>query len=108
MAKSSRRDSHPVTAESAYALPGTSPGYLKNWIRRVDQYEFCRDVRISTPSDPSIDSELQRLVRRAFQTYADGDISWRTYANWKRYMRSFATITRYSHFLQNFVSSNAE
>ena len=41
----------------------------------MDQYEFCRDVRISTPSDPSIDSELQRLIRRAFQTYADGDIS---------------------------------
>jgi serine/threonine protein kinase len=48
---------------------------IKHWIRRVDQYEFCRDVRISTPSDPSIDSELQRLIRRAFQTYADGDIS---------------------------------
>ncbi|MEO1979792.1 MAG: serine/threonine-protein kinase [Fuerstiella sp.] len=48
---------------------------LETWIRRVDQYEFCRDIRISTPSDPSVDSELQRLIRHAFQTYADGDIA---------------------------------
>ena len=48
---------------------------IEEWIRRVDQYEFCRDIRISTPSDPSVDSELQRLIRHAFQTYADGDIS---------------------------------
>jgi len=48
---------------------------LESWIRRVDQYEFCRDVKISTPSDPSVDSELQRLIRHAFQTYADGDIA---------------------------------
>lgn len=48
---------------------------IEEWIRRVDQYEFCRDISISAPSDPSVDSELQRLIRHAFQTYADGDIS---------------------------------
>ncbi len=48
---------------------------LETWIRQVDQYEFCRNINISTPSDPSVDSEIQRLVHHAFQTYDSGDIS---------------------------------
>jgi serine/threonine protein kinase len=68
------RDETLVPLLQANALPERRPD-IEAWIRRVDQYEFCRDISISTPSDPSVDSELQRLIRHAFQTYADGDIS---------------------------------
>ncbi|MCP4510324.1 MAG: hypothetical protein GY826_28455, partial [Fuerstiella sp.] len=35
----------------------------------------CQNINISPPSDPSVDSELQRLVRHAFQTYDSGNIA---------------------------------
>ncbi|MEZ6129520.1 MAG: serine/threonine-protein kinase [Planctomycetaceae bacterium] len=44
------------------------------WIDQVNQYEFCRGLKLSDPSDASEQSEMQRLVRRAFERYAAGDI----------------------------------
>ena len=42
-------------------------------ISQVDQYEFCRTLKVSSSSDGTIRSEIQRLVRRAFDTYSAGD-----------------------------------
>lgn len=45
------------------------------WLRQVIQYEFCRRLKVSAPSDSSRDSEIQRLVRGTFDKYAHGEIS---------------------------------
>jgi serine/threonine-protein kinase len=47
---------------------------LQNAIRRVDQYEFCRSLTIAAPSDGSQQSEVYRLVRKAFEIYEAGEI----------------------------------
>jgi hypothetical protein len=41
-------------------------------IGQVDQFEFCRSLRVSAASDNSAQSELQRLIRRAFEKYSSG------------------------------------
>ena len=68
------RDDSLIPQLEADTLPNRR-AELAAWIRQVDQYEFCQDIRNSTPSDPSVDSELHRVIRHAFQLFADGDIS---------------------------------
>ncbi len=46
---------------------------LTLWTQQVDQYEFCRGLKVSAPSEASQQSEVQRLIRRAFDRYASGD-----------------------------------
>lgn len=46
---------------------------IRGLISQVDQYEFSRSLRTSNSSDGSAQSELQRLIRRAFETYSSGD-----------------------------------
>ena len=47
---------------------------IQQLILQVDQYEFSRGLKASAPSDASLQSELQRLIRRAFDRYTEGDI----------------------------------
>lgn len=42
-------------------------------IATVDQYEFCRSLKITSSSDGTEESEIQRLVRGAFETWASGN-----------------------------------
>ena len=44
-------------------------------VDRADQYDFCRRLRVTMSTDGSQDSELERLVRRAFSLYSDGTVS---------------------------------
>lgn len=46
---------------------------LKLWVQQADQYEFCRGLKVSDPSEASQQSEVQRLIRRALDRYASGD-----------------------------------
>lgn len=45
---------------------------IRRMIGQVDQFEFCRSLRVSAASDNSAQSELQRLIRRAFEKYSSG------------------------------------
>ncbi|MEZ6124706.1 MAG: serine/threonine-protein kinase [Planctomycetaceae bacterium] len=47
---------------------------LELWASQVDQFEFCRGLKSSAPTDGSVQSELQRLIRRAFTQYGQGDV----------------------------------
>ena len=44
-------------------------------IRLANQYEFCRTLEQMTPIDGSKDSEIQRLIRRAFDRFAQADVA---------------------------------
>lgn len=46
---------------------------MELWVRQVDQYEFCRGLKETDPTEMSEQTEVQRLVRRAFDRYAMGD-----------------------------------
>lgn len=46
---------------------------LKQWTQQADQFEFCRGLKVSAPSEASQQSEVQRLIRRAFERYGAGD-----------------------------------
>ncbi len=46
---------------------------IQAMISQVDQYEFCRSLRITSSSNGSASSEIHRLARRAFETYSSGD-----------------------------------
>lgn len=46
---------------------------IEFWTQQVDQYEFCSGLRVSAPSEASEQSEIQRLVGRAFDRYQSGD-----------------------------------
>ena len=48
---------------------------IEFWLRQVNQYEFCRRLKVSAPSDSSRDSEIQRLVRGTFDKYSGGEIA---------------------------------
>ena len=48
---------------------------MRKMIRQVDQYEFCRSLQMTASSDGSAESELQQLIRRSFQLYAEGDVA---------------------------------
>ncbi len=46
---------------------------IRELIGQVNQYEFTRTLKISSASDGSELSELQRQIRKAFDVYANGD-----------------------------------
>lgn len=48
---------------------------IQSWLRQVNQYEFCRRLKVAAPSDSTRDSELQRLIRVAFERYSEGEIA---------------------------------
>jgi hypothetical protein len=48
---------------------------LKYLVEQANQHEFCRRLKISTPSDGSSQSEVERLIRRGFDSYAAGDVA---------------------------------
>ena len=54
------------------ALP-KARGEIANLILRVDQYDFCRSLRADPESSKDTSSELQRLIRRTFDTFSNGD-----------------------------------
>jgi serine/threonine protein kinase len=54
-------------------LPAEQREQLQFWEQQADQFEFCRSLKVSAPSEASQQSEVQRLVRRAFDHYAAGD-----------------------------------
>lgn len=45
-------------------------------IGQADQYEFCRRLKVNSPTDGSPESEVQRLVRRATELYSDGRVAF--------------------------------
>ena len=47
---------------------------VRDWIHKADQYEFARGLRKRSFSDGSTQSEVQRLISQAFQTWNDGDV----------------------------------
>lgn len=47
---------------------------IRDWIRKADQYEFARSLRKRSFSDGSSQSEVQRLISQAFQTWNEGDV----------------------------------
>ena len=47
---------------------------IQQLIERADQYEFCRRLKMAAPSDGSLESELERLIARGFDLYAQGDV----------------------------------
>ncbi|MCA9035660.1 MAG: serine/threonine protein kinase [Planctomycetaceae bacterium] len=42
-------------------------------IGRVDQYEFCRSLNVTSSTNGTAQSEIQRVIRRAFEMRALGD-----------------------------------
>lgn len=48
---------------------------MRLWMQQADQYEFCRRLTVNSPTDGSAKSEIQRLVRRATDSYLDGSVS---------------------------------
>lgn len=44
-------------------------------IQEANQYDFCRSLQQTTPIDGSKDSEVQRLIRRAFDRFAQGEVT---------------------------------
>ncbi|MCA9083698.1 MAG: serine/threonine protein kinase [Planctomycetaceae bacterium] len=47
---------------------------LEGWVRKVDQYEFCRSLEVTTAPGSSEETELFRLVRLAFDKFASGHV----------------------------------
>lgn len=47
---------------------------MEAWVQQADQFEFCRGLKLTAGSDASQQSEMQRLVRQAFELYATGEI----------------------------------
>lgn len=43
-------------------------------IHHVDNYEFCRSLGLTAPVTGTRDSEIQRLIRKAFTRFASGEI----------------------------------
>ncbi len=54
------------------ALPASEQEIL-SLILQADQYDFCRTLKADPESSDDVASELQRLVRRTFETYRQGD-----------------------------------
>lgn len=56
----------------AKALP-ESEDEIRLLIAQVEQYDFCRALRADPDSSKDAATELQRLIRRAFDTFSNGD-----------------------------------
>ena len=48
---------------------------IELWMAQADQYEFCRGLKIASPTDSSADSEIQRLVAQATDAYVTGRVA---------------------------------
>ncbi len=46
---------------------------MKLMVRTVDHYDFCRSLQMVTPQTGTRQSEIQRLIRRAFDRFASGE-----------------------------------
>ncbi|MCA9047889.1 MAG: hypothetical protein KDA89_04135, partial [Planctomycetaceae bacterium] len=47
-------------------------GDMETWVRKIDQYEFCRSLSPGASSRQSGEEEIFRLVRRAFERSRQG------------------------------------
>lgn len=56
----------------ANALPNAKDE-IDTLIQKVDQFDFCRSLRSDPESSKDEASELQRLIRRTFDTFSNGD-----------------------------------
>jgi len=56
----------------AKALP-ENEDEIRLLIAQVEQYDFCRALRADPDSSKDAATELQRLIRRAFDTFSNGD-----------------------------------
>lgn len=48
---------------------------MDQWIGQADQYEFCRRLKVNSPTDGSAESEIQRLIRKATNSYLEGSVT---------------------------------
>ncbi len=55
------------------AIPGVEEE-LQQMILKANQYDFCRSLRADPESSQDTATELQRLIRRAFEKYSSGDV----------------------------------
>ncbi len=46
---------------------------IQRLLDQVDQYEFCRSLQSAASSSGSVQSEIQRLIRRTFDEHSAGD-----------------------------------
>ncbi|MEZ6063966.1 MAG: serine/threonine-protein kinase [Planctomycetaceae bacterium] len=54
------------------ALPDRNAD-IRHYIRQVDQYDFSRSLKSTTPADGTADGEIERLIARAFQEQSAGN-----------------------------------
>ncbi len=66
------RDDLLLPLRDAKSLPDQEAEIL-SLIEKANQYEFCRSLRANPESSRDAPSELQRLIRGAFETYSKGD-----------------------------------
>ena len=74
---------------------------IENLIRRANQYEFCRDLKINNPSGGTAQSELQRLVVLAFDDYGSGDVTGASV----RLKTVLGLMSKDDTFLRDFLTS---
>jgi serine/threonine protein kinase len=80
---------------------------IRAMIRQIDQYEFCRSLKTQQSSDGTVRSELERLMRRAFNTYTDGDpVSARTQL--QDLIAMLSDDPEFSYFHQFLVDTESE
>lgn len=46
---------------------------IRSMIGQVDQFEFCRSLRVTAANGSSAQSEIQRLIRMSFEEYSSGN-----------------------------------
>ncbi len=70
-------------------------------IHQANQYDFCRSLVQTTPIDGSRDVEIQRLIRRAFDRFAQGEVTQA-----RRDLQSIGLIidnSRHDQYLGQFI-----
>jgi len=87
-------------------LPESQPR-IQSMIREVDQYEFCRRLRTERQRDGSVRGEIQRLMRRAFDTYSAGDVATAN-EQLQNLIDLLATDPEFSFFHQFLVDTQKE
>lgn len=58
---------------TALDLSQTESAEVKTLIEQADQYEFCRGLKADPESSKDQNTEIQRLIRAAFDHYSEGD-----------------------------------
>lgn len=75
-------------------------------IQLADQYQFCRSLQQTTPIDGSRDSEIERLIRQAFERFAKGDV-----AQAREQLESVGVLvgnSRQDRYLREFIEETLE